>query len=131
MEFGELLRQLREEAGLSQGALARAAGMASTNVNRIERSKQGLPRKTTVIKLLNALNIPLTDERAQQLLHLAGTPVMPPATLFAPVPMHPGRIPNRSFSSLLNELRLTLLHALDVITELDQYLNSSESNQNE
>ncbi len=114
MEFGELLRQYREEAGLSQNALARAAGIDPTSLNRAERGKQGPPRKATLIKLVRALGWSLTDERAQRLFAAAerpdGVAPMPPATLPAP---QRGR--NPSLLPPLRRLRSALLQALDAV----------------
>ncbi|HLZ08395.1 MAG TPA: helix-turn-helix transcriptional regulator, partial [Chloroflexota bacterium] len=40
--FGVLLRTLREQAGLSQSALARQAGLDPSFVNRLESGRRGV-----------------------------------------------------------------------------------------
>ena len=72
--FGGLLREYRETAGFSQNGLARRAGMNPTNVNRLERGRQGLPRPTTVAKFIGTFGLEFTDERAQKLLEATGLP---------------------------------------------------------
>ena len=114
MEFGERLRQLREQAGLSQNALARAAGIDSTHLSRIENGKQGVPRRTTIVKLVRALGLSLTDEEAQQLLAAAnlvvGRAPERPAVFGAP-----SRRP-RTAKATLRELKTALLRAVDLIS---------------
>jgi transcriptional regulator with XRE-family HTH domain len=121
MEFGESLKQLREQAGLSQNALARAAGIDSTHLSRIENAKQGAPRMTTVVKLVRALGLSLTDEQAQHLLKAAnlvvGTSPMRAAVLGAP------RRRTRSAKATLHELKIVLLQAVDLISELEEIMD--------
>jgi transcriptional regulator with XRE-family HTH domain len=124
MEFGERIRQLREQAGLSQNALARAAGIDSTHVSRIENSKQGVPRRTTVVKLIRALGFSLTDEQAQELLAAANLAVgrapMRAAVLGAP------RRRRRSAKATLHELKIVLLQAVDLISELEEIVDEED-----
>ena len=112
MEFGERLRHLREQAGLSQNALSRAAGIDSTHLSRIENGKQGVPRRTTTVKLIRALGLSLTDAEAQELLAAAnlavGRPPMRSAVLGAP------RRRPRSAKATLHELKIVLLQAVDL-----------------
>ena len=57
--FGVVLKRLREEAGLSQAALAEAAGM---NVFGVAKIEQGIrePGWGTVLKLAAALEVECT-----------------------------------------------------------------------
>jgi transcriptional regulator with XRE-family HTH domain len=124
MEFGERLKQLREQAGLSQNALARAAGIDSTHLSRIENAKQGAPRMTTVVKLVRALGFSLTDEQAQELLSAANLAVgrtpMSRAVFGAP------RRRARSAKATLHELKIVLLQAVELISELEEIVDEEE-----
>ena len=124
MQFGERLRQLREQAGLSQNALARAAGIDSTHLSRIENAKQGAPRMTTVVKLVRGLGLPLTDEQAQHLLAAANLAVGPTpmraAVLGAP------RRRMRPAKATLRELKIVLLQAVELISELEEIVDEEE-----
>jgi transcriptional regulator with XRE-family HTH domain len=124
MEFGERIRQLREQAGLSQNALARAAGIDSTHVSRIENSKQGVPRRTTVVKLIRALGFSLTDEQAQELLGAANL-VVGHASMRSAVLGAPRRRP-RSAKATLHELKIVLLQAVELISELEEIVDEEE-----
>jgi transcriptional regulator with XRE-family HTH domain len=124
MEFGEQIRQLREQAGLSQNALARAAGIDSTHVSRIENAKQGVPRRTTVVKLIRALGFSLTDEQAQELLGAANLAVGR-TPMRAAVIAAPRRRP-RSATATLHELKIVLLQAVDLISELEEIVDEED-----
>jgi transcriptional regulator with XRE-family HTH domain len=54
--FGETLRELRRESGLSQEALALSADLQRNYVSLIELGKNQ-PTVTTIFKLADALNI--------------------------------------------------------------------------
>jgi transcriptional regulator with XRE-family HTH domain len=56
MTFGERLKELREAAGLSQDGLARAAGLSTSTVAKIERLDID-PSWTTVQALAKALAV--------------------------------------------------------------------------
>lgn len=60
MEFGKKLREARKQAGLSQAALARAAGMTARSVQYYE-SGQRQPQAAAVIALAHALNLPVFE----------------------------------------------------------------------
>jgi transcriptional regulator with XRE-family HTH domain len=128
--FGDLLRRFREEAGFSQNALARAAGINPTNVNRIEHSKQGAPRKTTIIKLVRGLGLSLSDERAQQLFDAAAIMAKP-----KPIPTAILRSPFRSNANLggksalqpkVRELKRVALRALELTAEIEEIIAEDE-----
>jgi transcriptional regulator with XRE-family HTH domain len=125
-DFGDLLRRLREEARLSQNALARAAGMSPSNVNRIEASKQGVPRKTTIIKLVRALGLSLTDEHAQQLFAAAERMAkpLPSAAFHAPFNVKPKG--NRALEPKLRELKHIYLRGLELIADIEEIIAEDE-----
>jgi transcriptional regulator with XRE-family HTH domain len=125
-DFGDILRRLREEAHLSQNALARVAGMSPSNVNRIEASKQGVPRKTTIIKLVRALGLSLSDERSQQMFDAADRMAkpLPSAVLHAPFSTRP-----RGKSALqpkLRELKRIYLQGLELIADIEEIIAEDE-----
>jgi transcriptional regulator with XRE-family HTH domain len=125
-DFGDVLRSLREQAHLSQNALARAAGMSPSNVNRIEASKQGVPRKTTIMKLVRALGLSLTDERAQQLFDAADRMAkpLPSAVLHAPFSTRPkGR---SALRPKLRELKSIYLRGLELIADVEEIIAEDE-----
>ena len=124
MEFGEQLRHLRGQAGLSLNALSRAAGIDSTHLSRIENGKQGVPRRTTIVKLIRALGFSLTDEEGQELLAAANLAVgrapMRSAVLGAP------RRRPRSAKATLHELKIVLLQAVELISELEEIVDEED-----
>jgi transcriptional regulator with XRE-family HTH domain len=124
-EFGDLLRRFRLEAGLSQNALARAAGINPTNVNRIEHAQQGAPRKTTIIKLVRGLGLSLSDERAQQLFdaaaQMAKPKPMPAATLRAPF-----RRDKSALQPKIRELKRIYLQGLELIADIEEMIAEDE-----
>jgi transcriptional regulator with XRE-family HTH domain len=132
-EFGELLRQSREDAGLSQNALAREAGLNATHLNRLEASKQGPPRMATVLKLVKGLGLSLSDEKGQQLLAAAGHRTRanrrPPSVYNSPLRVTLRTDGRRHLEPVLRELKLTLLRAVDLIGELEELVNEEESEQ--
>jgi transcriptional regulator with XRE-family HTH domain len=54
------IRQLRRARELSQEALAAAAGMHPKHLSEIERANKD-PRATTVIRLADALGVPVSE----------------------------------------------------------------------
>lgn len=58
--FAANLRQLRIAAGMSQEALAEAAGLNMTHVARIERAERE-PGVRTIAKLIDALGVTADD----------------------------------------------------------------------
>jgi len=55
-QFAANLKRLRQDAGLSQEALADAAGFHPTEVSRLERAVRD-PRLSTIVRLARALGI--------------------------------------------------------------------------
>ena len=54
--FGQLMRQSREAAGISQRALAQKVGLDVSYINRLE-SGERRPRRGTLLKLASTLGI--------------------------------------------------------------------------
>jgi transcriptional regulator with XRE-family HTH domain len=129
-EFGDLLRRFREEKGLSQNALARAAGIDPTNVNRIEASKQGVPRKTTIVKLVRGLGLSLADERSQQLFdaaaQMAKPKPMPAALLNAPISFDDTPKDKNALQPKLRELKRIYLRGLELIADIEEIIAEDE-----
>ena len=55
--FAENLRRTRQEAGLSQERLARAASLHRTEISLLERAERE-PRLSTIVRLAAGLGIP-------------------------------------------------------------------------
>lgn len=55
--FGNLLRELRQAAGLSQEELAERAGLSTRGISDLERGVRTMPRLETVRMLANGLNL--------------------------------------------------------------------------
>ncbi|WP_344441597.1 helix-turn-helix transcriptional regulator, partial [Kitasatospora nipponensis] len=62
--FGELLRELRRAAGLTQEELAEAAGVSARSVRELERGRRGRPQRRTVEQLVSALGLTGTGAAA-------------------------------------------------------------------
>jgi transcriptional regulator with XRE-family HTH domain len=125
-DFGDLLRRLREEARLSQNALARAAGMSPSNVNRIEAAKQGVPRKTTIIRLARALGLSLTDERAQQLFDAADRMAKPLPSAVLHAPFSTRAKGKSALQPKLRELKRIYLQGLELIADIEEIIAEDE-----
>jgi hypothetical protein len=93
--------------------------MDPTNLNRIEREKQGPPRLTTVMRLVRALDLPLDGGQSQELFRAARltTATRIRETLLAS-PIR-GR-QKRADHAVLRELRKTLLQAVELVSELEE-----------
>src|ERR687894_3144287 len=72
--FGQKMRGYRKAWGITQKALAEAAGLTSTYYNRIEKGTRKIPQVETVLALVIALNriVHLKREEAEELVALAG-----------------------------------------------------------
>ena len=68
MTIGQRLNALREERGLTQRQLARAAGVSQTGISLIEKGDRPNPQLKTMEMIAAALNLPvaalLTDPPA-------------------------------------------------------------------
>ena len=60
VNVGKELRSLREEKGLSIRSLARASNISANAISMIERGRAS-PSVSTLYKIADALNIPITD----------------------------------------------------------------------
>ncbi|MGB9592866.1 MAG: helix-turn-helix domain-containing protein [Anaerolineae bacterium] len=69
-EFGALLKRKRKAAGLSQSALAKAAGISPSHLNRIEKGNRNPPPSDKILDIANALR--LSPAETDQLLVAAG-----------------------------------------------------------
>lgn len=69
-EFGSLLRRKRTAAGLSQSALAKAAGISPSHLNRMEKGERNPPPADKLLQIASALR--LSPAEADQLLVAAG-----------------------------------------------------------
>lgn len=56
-KFGETVRRLRKQAGMSQEALAERANLSADFVGFIERG-ENVPTLTTILQLARALGVP-------------------------------------------------------------------------
>jgi len=81
MTFGERLKQLRKDAGLSQDKLARAAGLSTSTVTKIEQQAID-PAWSTVEKLARALGVDCRSFQTED----AGQAEAPPANQAEPPP---------------------------------------------
>ncbi len=87
--FGELLRQYRLGATLSQEALAERAGLSVDAIRALERGRRSSPRPDTLGMLVDALELESDD---RQLLIAAARPSTQPATRHAMSrPVRPSR----------------------------------------
>ncbi|WP_374706215.1 helix-turn-helix domain-containing protein [Paenibacillus sp. J23TS9] len=55
-EFGMMMKQLREQQGLTINQLAEAAGISNSQISRMENGVRGIPKATTIRKLADALD---------------------------------------------------------------------------
>jgi len=58
--FGEELKRLADEKGLSQSALAEACGTSQTFIGKLMRGEQVAPRADMLFKLAEALGVDCT-----------------------------------------------------------------------
>jgi predicted ATPase/DNA-binding XRE family transcriptional regulator len=64
--FGELLREFRLAANLSQETLAEQAGVSVSGISALERGTRRAPHRDTVALLATALELPAADRRRLQ-----------------------------------------------------------------
>lgn len=74
--FGEKMRSYRKAWGITQKAIAEAAGLTPTYYNCIEKGTRKIPKVETVLALVVALDkvVHLKQEEAEELVALAGYP---------------------------------------------------------
>lgn len=60
-EFGEKLRQIRKNKGLSIRKLSELSGVAHSYLSQVETGKRGIPKVDTLEKIATGLNIPSLD----------------------------------------------------------------------
>jgi predicted ATPase/DNA-binding XRE family transcriptional regulator len=124
LDFGGLLRQLRDDAGLTQDELAEAAQVSQRAVSDLERGINRTARKDTAVLLAGALGL---DGRARDLFVAAARGRVPVTEVLAvtsgmDVPVSGGRLPApvASFVGRESELaelgRLAGLYRLVTIT---------------
>lgn len=111
LRAGDLFRQLREAADLSRSAIAKRAGLDPTGYKRIENNEQA-PRMSTVVKLIGALGLDLSDERCVQLLEVAGHRSSPAQSARV------NTVNNVIFEAALHDVEQAALTALKNIMEL-------------
>lgn len=116
-EFAAILREYREAAGLTQNALARAAGIHPSNLNRLEGGHQ-LPRRSTVLKLIHGFGWALTDARVERL--LASARVEFDEEEMGTAPGHP------ALRRAVGELRRSLLGALEQLDRIEEQLDARD-----
>lgn len=61
MNFGERLRELRKQAGMTQEKLARAADVSNATVFKLETVEGQDPSWSTVVKLARALGVSVAE----------------------------------------------------------------------
>lgn len=123
-EIGQLIRELRENVGLSQNALARAAGIDPTNLNRIERGRQGPPRQTTVLRIIRGLGLKVSDERVQRLLLATSGGVEHSAVRSVD---ETGVEYDHLLAPTLRELRATIFRALELVSMLEDVIEDGRT----
>ena len=68
--FKETLAELRKKHGLSQNELARSSLISPDHIAKMEQGRRRPPKKKTLIKIINALN--LNEEDKDRLISAAG-----------------------------------------------------------
>jgi len=69
--FGDRIRRLREDRGVSQKEMAAALGVSAAYLSALEHGKRGLPSWAMVQKIIGYFNVIWDD--AEELLRLAET----------------------------------------------------------
>ena len=88
LRFGGLLRQLRDEAGLTQDELAEAARVSQRAISDLERGINATARKDTAVLLAGALGL---DGRARELFIAAARGRAPASEVLAAAAGEAGR----------------------------------------
>ena len=72
--FGEKLRKLRSEKGITQQQLAKALGVSSAYLSALEHGKRGRPTYHTVQKIIGYFNVIWDDAEELQKLAMLSDP---------------------------------------------------------
>jgi len=107
LEFASLLKRKRKASGLSQSALAKAAGISPSYLNRIEKGDRNPPPADTILRIASALR--LSPAETDQLLVAAGY-----APRRSPLPssgLQPGISPE--VSALIHEVTTAILRVVE------------------
>ena len=72
--FGEKLRKLRSEKGITQQQLAKALGVSSAYLSALEHGKRGRPTYHTVLKIIGYYNVIWDDAEELQKLAMLSDP---------------------------------------------------------
>src|SRR5215475_9430011 len=75
--FGEILRNYRRAAGMTQEELAERAGISPRSISGLERGEGATPRRDTVAQLVHALGLAGTDLAEFQALVVRRRPMGP------------------------------------------------------
>jgi predicted ATPase/transcriptional regulator with XRE-family HTH domain len=90
LEFGDLLREARRTAGLTQEELAERAGLSARGISDLERGERRAPHRDTLQLLATALNLSAAErtawERARRRQTTRAAPASTPRAAAAPVP---------------------------------------------
>ncbi|MNC50498.1 HTH-type transcriptional repressor RghR [compost metagenome] len=60
-KFGEYLKEIREQKGLTINQLAALAGISASQISRIENGLRGVPKPATLRKIAEATEFPYED----------------------------------------------------------------------
>jgi tetratricopeptide (TPR) repeat protein/transcriptional regulator with XRE-family HTH domain len=108
--FGDLLRHRRALAGLSQEALAARSGISKDAIGMLERGVRQRPRNSTVLRLAQALRLPLREQEA--LLEAAGVSAPRASPAAVPPESRAGIPPDPMPHFVGREAELAELHRL-------------------
>lgn len=107
LEFASLLKRKRKASGLSQSALAKAAGISPSYLNRIEKGDRNPPPADTILRIASALR--LSPAETDQLLVAAG--YAPRRSSLPSSGLQPGISPE--VSALIHEVTTAILRVVE------------------
>jgi non-specific serine/threonine protein kinase len=124
--FGQLLRFLRQRAGLTQRELSIALGYSDSQISRLEKNQRAPDQATLAARFVPALRLEHEPAWAARLLELAAAartdPRLDPADDLPPVadaPVSPHNLPAQLTSFIGRERELAELHRLLTAGEND------------
>jgi transcriptional regulator with XRE-family HTH domain len=91
-DFGDLLRRLRGEAGLTQEQLAEMANVSESAIRSLERGSRTRPRTTTIRSLAAALRLRPAEQEALSEAVKRASPEPPAEDVATNVPLVHGRL---------------------------------------